>query len=128
MNPFDLLGVAGKILDKVIPDPVARANAQVELLKVHQAGQLAQIELNKTEAAHTSVFVSGWRPFIGWVCGTAFAFQFVAAPLLTWAATLYGNPVAFPSLDMGTLLTLLLGMLGLGGMRTAEKVKGVAAK
>lgn len=128
---------AGKVLDRVIPDPVAAANAKVELYKAQQAGEFAelsaqwdnakaQIGVSQVEAANASVFVSGARPFIMWVCGVGLAMQFLVAPLLTWGAALWGKTIVLPPLDMGTLLTLLLGLLGLGGMRTVEKIKGVA--
>jgi hypothetical protein len=71
------------------------------------------------------MFVAGWRPFIGWVCGAGLATQFLVGPLFTWVAALLGKPVVFPVLDLSTLVTLLIGMLGLGGMRTLEKVNGV---
>ncbi len=128
-----------KILDRVLPNPEAKAAAQLELLKLHQAGEfkemelqvqrdLAQIEINKAEAANPTVFVSGWRPFIGWVCGVGLGTQFLIAPFATWVAKLRGYDIAFPELDMGTLMTLLAGMLGLGAMRTTEKINKVAAK
>ena len=89
--------------------------------------QLAQMQadINKQEAASTSTFVAGWRPFIGWVCGSGLAMQFIVGPLTTWIAAMFHRQVVFPTLDMSTLLTLLLGMLGLGAMRTAEKLNGV---
>jgi hypothetical protein len=126
--------VIGKVLDKVIPDPAAKAAAALELVKLQQNGELAQmaaevqlaqgqLEINKIEAATDGVFKGGWRPFIGWVCGVGLATQFVVAPLATWIATLVGHSIAFPALDLGTLMTLLFGMLGLGGLRTYEKIK-----
>ncbi len=124
------LDIGGKIIDRLWPDPTQRDAAKLELLKLQQSGDLAQItgqlDINKIEAASASAFTSGWRPFIGWVCGTGLAVQFLVAPILTWAAALAGHPVVFPSLDMGTLMTLLLGMLGLSGMRTVEKLNGAA--
>lgn len=87
----------------------------------------AQTDINKVEAASNSLFVAGWRPMIGWVCGSGLAMQFIVGPFATWIATLANHPIKFPELDMGTLLTLLIGMLGLGGMRTAEKIKGVSS-
>jgi hypothetical protein len=128
---------AGKIIDKVWPDPVAAAQAKLELVKAEQAGALAELTaqwdnakaqaaVNQVEAASSSVFVSGARPFIMWVCGVGLAMQFLVSPMLTWGAALFGKTVVLPPLDMGTLLTLLLGLLGLGGMRTVEKIKGVA--
>lgn len=92
---------------------------------------IAQAEVNKSEAASGNMFVAGWRPAIGWVCALALGFQFIVAPFATWGVSIYAAhtgqhlSIPFPTLDMGTLLTLLLGMLGLGGMRTFEKVNGV---
>jgi hypothetical protein len=127
-----LLDIGGKVLDRVFPDPAQQAAAKLELMKLQQNGELAQIagqmDINKIEAGSTSLFVSGWRPGIGWICGAGFAVQFVIGPLAEWGSALSGHPVKFPPMDMGTMMPLLLGMLGLGGMRTAEKIQGVAAK
>jgi len=127
-----LLDIGGKVMDRLWPDPVQAAAAKLELFKLQQSGELAQIagqmEVNKAEAANPNVFVSGWRPFIGWVCGLGFGVQFVFGPLAEWGSALYGHPVKFPPMDTGTMMPLLLGMLGLGGLRTAEKIQGVAAK
>jgi len=137
MNFLDLLPTIAKVIDKLIPDPQAKAQAQLDLLKLQQAGEfkeldaelalkLEQIKVNALEAQSPDFFRGGWRPFVGWVCGTGLAVQFLVAPLATWAAALAGHAVAFPPLDMGTLMTLLGGLLGLGTMRTTEKIKGVA--
>lgn len=127
-----------KIVDKVIPDPAAQAEAKLKALTLLQSGELevfkvegelakGQLEVNKAEAESTDFFRGGWRPAVGWICATAFAVQFVVGPLAPWLATVAGLTVpAIPSLDMEMLLTVLLGMLGLGGFRTYEKVKGVA--
>jgi len=127
-----LFEVGSKVLDRVLPDPAQQAAAKLELMKLQQNGELAQItgqmEINKAEAASSSLFVSGWRPSVGWVCSAGFAVQFVIGPLAEWGAALAGHPVKFPQMDTGTMMPLLLGMLGLGGMRTAEKMQGVAAK
>ena len=127
-----LLDIGGKVIDRVWPDPAQQAAAKLELFKLQQSGELAQIagqmEINKVEAANPSVFVSGWRPAIGWICGAGFAVQFVVGPLAEWGSALYGHPVKFPPMDTGTMMPLLLGMLGLGGLRTAEKIQGVASK
>jgi hypothetical protein len=127
-----LLDIGSKVIDRVWPDPEKAAAAKLELFKMQQSGELAviagQLDINKVEAANPSVFVSGWRPFIGWVCGSGFAIQFVVGPLAEWGSALYGHPVKFPQMDMGTMMPLLAGMLGLGAMRTAEKINGVAAK
>lgn len=129
--------IGGKVIDRIWPDPAQAAAAKLELFKMTQTGELAalaaetdrakgQLAVNQVEAANTNIFVSGWRPFIGWVCGIGLATQFLLGPFLTWGAALVGKMAAFPTLDMGTLLTLLLGMLGLGGMRTMEKLQGKA--
>lgn len=127
-----LFEIGGKVLDRVLPDPAQQAAAKLELMKLQQNGELAQItgqmEINKVEAASSSLFVSGWRPSIGWVCGAGFAVQFVIGPLAEWGSALYGHPVKFPQMDTGTMMPLLLGMLGLGGLRTAEKLADKAAK
>ena len=122
-----LLGIGGKLIDKLIPDPAAQDAARLELLKLQQSGELAamlaQTDVNKVEAASSSVFVSGWRPAIGWVCALAMGYQYLLRPFLVAF-----NPVlAFPGLD-DNLWQLLAGMLGLGGLRTFEKVNGVASK
>ena len=84
------------------------------------------MEVNKVEAAHRTVFVAGWRPFIGWTCGSAFAMHFVLLPLLQVVAMYADFTPPTIAFDMESLLTVMLGMLGLGGMRTYEKMKGVA--
>lgn len=125
-----LLDIGGKIIDRIWPDPVAAANAKFELFKLQQSGELAaiagQLEINKVEAANSSLFVSGWRPFVGWVCGSGLVYSFIGQPVLSWASTIWSFPIP-PVLDLSVLLTVLGGLLGLGGLRTVEKVKGVAA-
>ena len=121
-----LLDIGGKLIDRIWPDPVAAANAKFELFKLQQSGELAQMagqmQINQVEAASSSVFVSGWRPFIGWVCGIGLGYQFLIFPILI------GFAPKIQQLDIGTLLTLLMGMLGLGTMRTYEKLNNVASK
>jgi hypothetical protein len=127
-----LFEIGGKVLDRVLPDPAQQAAAKLELMKLQQNGELTQIagqmEINKVEAASSSIFVSGWRPAIGWICGAGFAVQFVIGPLAEWGSSLAGHPVKFPQMDTGTMMPLLLGMLGLGGLRTAEKLQDKASK
>lgn len=131
MDPISVaLGLGSKLIDRFFPDPAQADAARLELLRLQQSGELAQItgqlDINKAEAASANPFTSGWRPFIGWTCGAGFAVQFVVGPLAEWAAALAGHPVKFPPMDVGTMMPLLLGMLGLGGLRTAEKIQGVA--
>ena len=131
------LDIGGKLIERLWPDPAQKQAAQLELLKLAQTGELAQLAadtelargqlaVNQVEAAAPDFFTRGWRPFIGWICGAGLATQFMIGPLATWAGQLMGAEIAFPTLDMGTLLTLLMGMLGLGAMRTAEKIRGAA--
>ena len=131
MNPIELLlGIGSKVIDRVFPDPAQRAAAQLELFKLQQNGELTQmagqLAINQEEAKSSNVFVSGWRPFIGWVCGTAFAINFVVGPSAVFiASAFYGKALLFPMLDLATMMPVLLGMLGLGAYRTYEKVKDV---
>ena len=125
-----LLPVANTVIDRVIPDKEAAETAkrEMQLEMVNNINDIAkaQIEVNKTEAAHRNIFVAGWRPFIGWTCGAAFAYHFVLQPILIFALAAAGITVDLPSFDMGALMTVLTGMLGLGGLRTFEKMRGTA--
>ena len=131
-----LLDAGLKILDKVLPDPGQKAQAQLELLKLQQAGEfrqmeadlqlaLAQTEVNKVEAAAPDAFRGGWRPAAGWVCVAGLAYQFLFQPLAAWSSGIQGWP-APPVLQLGDLYGLLFGMLGLGAYRSVERVKGKA--
>ncbi len=106
------------------------AHAKLELIKLQQSGDLAQIvgqlEINKAEAANPSPLTSGRRPFVGWTCGAGFAVQVVVGPVGEWLSALAGPPLKYPQMDLGTMMPLLFGMLCLGAYRTAEKPKGVA--
>jgi len=125
------------IIDKLIPDPQAAADAKLKAFELAQKGELAaldadlrlalgQMEVNKAEAT-TDVFRGGWRPFCGWVCGAGLAYTFLLKPLLPWAVGLFGVAVPLlPAIDSDALMALLFGMLGLGGMRSWEKAKGVS--
>ena len=131
-----VMPVFGKIIDRAWPDPAEAAKAQMALLQLQQSGDLArlvadtdlakgQMAVNQAEAGNPSLFVSGWRPAVGWMCAAGVGTQFLLGPVATFGVALLGKTVVFPTLDTGTLLPLLLGMLGLGGMRTFEKIKGV---
>lgn len=130
-----LLPVVGKLLDKVIPDADAANKAKAKLAEMaHDENiikqdadlqlALAQLAINQEEAK-AGPYRGGWRPFIGWVCGAAFAYNFVALPLLTWLATLASISVPPSAFDLTVMMPVLLGMLGLGGMRSFEKSKGI---
>jgi len=125
-----LIGPVTSLLDKFIPDADEKARIAHELAtmgeKHAQQLALAQIEVNKAEAASGSIFKGGWRPFIGWVCGVAFAYHFVLQPVILFAVTAYGLQIPeLPEFDMTSLMTVLGGMLGIGGLRTYEKKKGL---
>ena len=133
INPVKIVtDTIGKVLDKTLTDKNARASAQEELSKMALSGELAeiagQLEINKVEAASSSLFVSGWRPGVGWTCVLGLLYQFIVRPLLTWGSMVVGHPVVAPELDMGTLVVLLTGMLGFGGLRSFDKQGGVASK
>lgn len=117
------------VLDRVLPKKMTEAEkaaVELELMKVDWQSTLGQLEINKIEAASESLFVAGWRPFVGWTCGGSLAWAAVLRPMLEW--TLAACGVAVPPLPQlaGELTTPILGaMLGLGGMRTFEKYQGV---
>ena len=115
-----------KVLDKFVPDPEARVKAEAELRDALLKADTAQMEVNKVEAAHRTIFVAGWRPFIGWTCGSAFAMHYLLIPIMQVVAMYADFTPPVIAFDMQSLLTVMLGMLGLGGMRTYEKMKGVA--
>lgn len=125
-----LIGPISGLLDKFVEDKdqKARLAHEIATMAEKQAHELAlaQIEVNKAEAASGSIFKGGWRPFIGWTCGVAFAYHFVLQPLLVFGVTVAGVALPpLPAFDMSSLMTVLGGLLGLGGLRTFEKYKGV---
>ena len=126
-----LIGPVAGLLDKFIEDKDQKAKLAHEIATMAerhaQEQALAQIDVNKTEAASRNAFVAGWRPFIGWTCGVALAWHFVLAPFVVFAFALSGTLLPdLPVFDMDALMTVLLGMLGLGSMRSFEKIKGIA--
>jgi hypothetical protein len=120
------LDIGGKVIDRLWPDPAQRAAAQLELLKLQQSGELAQIAVNVEEAKSTSLFVSGWRPGVGWTCVMACAWNWLGLPLCRLAGEVLGHPIALAPADLTEMLPILMGMLGLGGLRTVEKLKNKA--
>jgi hypothetical protein len=135
-----LADFGGKVLDKLtayFPDQASKDAAKLEILKMQQSGELAamaaetdlakaQIAVNAVEAASGSLFVAGWRPWIGWICGVAFGYAAILEPLMRFVATvIYKYTGAFPVIDTVLTLQVLLGMLGLGVMRSWDKGKGV---
>lgn len=125
-----LIGPVTGLLDKVIEDKDEknRLAHEISTMADRHAQELAkgQLEINAAEAKHRSIFVAGWRPFIGWTCGVALAYHFVAHPFILFAVAAAGVTIPeLPKFEMDSLMTVLLGMLGLGGMRSFEKAKGL---
>jgi hypothetical protein len=132
MNPLVLgpvLELGRSMIDRFFPDKEEARKAEADFLRQAMDGELKQIigqlEVNAREAANPSVWVSGWRPFFGWVGGAAFAYVGVVKPLLAWAATIKGWPLP-PDIDTEFLWIVVSGLLGIGGLRTYEKKSGVA--
>lgn len=127
-----LIDIGGKVFDRLFPDPAQAANAKLELLKLQQNGDLAvitkQLEINAKEAQHTSLFVSGWRPSVGWVCSIAFAWNWIGLPVATFVAAYIGKTLDLAPADLSEMMPVLMGLLGLGGLRTYEKIHNVARK
>lgn len=133
MSLAAFIPVLGPLIDKLvdrIPDPNERAKEkarlEADLLAAATAQQAQQAEINKVEAAHSSIFVAGWRPFIGWCCGAGIGWAFVGQPLATWALSAFNIVAEVPQIQTDYLMELVLAMLGIGGLRTLEKFKGVA--
>lgn len=139
MNPLlldGLFGLAGKVFDKIFPNPQQAAEAKLKLFEMQQSGELkvleaetqlalGQLKVNEVEAVSDSLFKSGWRPAVGWTCVLGLFYQFVIHPFATFFLAWYEVKAVLPILNMDTLMTLLFGLLGLGAYRTAEKLKGV---
>lgn len=140
MNPLllgNLFDLAGKVFDRIFPDPKQANEAKLELFKLQQAGELkvlesetqlamGQMDINKIEAGSDSFFKSGWRPAVGWTCVFGLVYQFVFEPLAVFTLGVMEIKAPMPSLNLDTLMTLLFALLGLGGYRTVEKLKGVS--
>jgi len=138
---LDLVSIGSKLLDRILPDRAQADAAKLQLLQLQQTGELetlkvesglasAQASVNQAEAGSSSLFVAGWRPFVGWVCGAALAYSFIVQPFIQFLVVLFKVNFDYkllPILDWGMLGQLLFGMLGLAGMRSWEKIKGVSS-
>ena len=144
MNPLfigPILEIGKGIINRLFPDPAAAAAAQLELLRMQQSGELAQlaaetdlakaqVAVNIEEAKHASVFIAGWRPAVGWCCAAAFAYSYVLLPFAQFLVFTFGTTEMAaqlklaPALELSEMLPVLFGMLGLGSLRTVEKIKG----
>ena len=124
-----LIGPVAGLLDKFVEDKdqknkLAHEIATMAEKQAHESN-MAQVEVNKAEASHRSIFVSGWRPFCGWICAVALLYHFVMLPCILFFAAWFNVTLPVPEFDMGSLMTVLMGMLGLGGLRSFEKSKGL---
>ena len=129
------LEVGNKLIDHFFPDATKQAEARQKLLELQQTGALAQLtsdtslaqaqaDIDKIEASSTNMFIAGWRPFIGWSCGIAFVYASIIDPVARFIALTMAYKGQFPVMDTSITLQVLLGLLGLGAMRTMEKIKG----
>lgn len=117
--------LASNVIDKIWPD---KGEAERQQLAATVAIIQGQLKVNEAEAANPSIFTSGWRPFIGWVCGSALVYHYIARPLLPWVLAVLGvTAPTLPGLDMGDLFTVLGTMLGMGSLRSFDKKNGVAS-
>jgi hypothetical protein len=130
VNPLilgPLFEVGRTLIDRFLPDPEKKREAEMELVRMAADGELkqviAQLEINAREATHPSVWVAGWRPFFGWAGGAGFIYATILQPLIAWGAAIKGWP-APPVLNIDLLWVVITGMLGIGGLRTFEKTKG----
>jgi hypothetical protein len=126
-----ILPAVTDVIGRFLPeDKEAKAKAEREIeaqLTTHLAKiDLAQLDINKTEAAHRSIFVAGWRPFIGWSCGVALSWTYVVMPIAQFVLAQTGHLVDLPAMNMSEMMPVLMGMLGLGGLRSFEKYKKVS--
>lgn len=128
---LDLTGIgavadlANNLVSRFFPDKSEAERAQISLMLATITGQM---DTNKIEAANPNVFVSGWRPFVGWVCGAACAWNWIGLPVAKACAALIGHPLVIEPADLSQMFPLLMGLLGMGALRTYEKINGVAAK
>lgn len=135
-----VLNIGESLITRLFPDPNAQAEQRLALTKLAQEGDLAklnahvqlmmgQLEINKAEAQHKSIFVAGWRPAVGWVCVSIMAFNYIGVYLLEYANAFMDVPVDVPErFDMSELWPVLMGLLGLGGMRSFDKLKGTSTE
>jgi hypothetical protein len=119
----EVAGVVGSVIDRIWPNKTEQEKQEMQAAMLVVQGQL---DVNKAEASSSSVFVAGWRPFIGWVCGGACAWNWIGLPIAKAGLALAGVTLDLAPADLTEMLPVLMGMLGLGALRTFEKTKGVA--
>lgn len=123
-----LAPILDKVLGAVLPDPEARAKAITNIFGELSKADLGQMEINREEAKSSSIFVAGWRPFIGWVCGAALFYSYILVPITLYVGFVIGKPLPKPPVLDANLWELMFGMLGMGALRTYEKIQKVAGK
>lgn len=132
-----ILGLGTALIDRIFPDKAKADEAKLRLLELQQQGALAELQattslalkqgdINVEEAKNPNFFVSGWRPFVGWTCGLGFFAKFLGGPLVFVISQFFGIHIELPPIDLSEMLPLLAGMLGLGALRTYERVNGKA--
>lgn len=121
---IDAVSAVGNAVDQLFTSDEERAQAAFLMEKLRQKPQILQAEINRVEAAHRSLFVAGWRPFIGWVCGAGFLWAFLLHPLFEWGIALNGLDVVAPDIVTDNMMELVLALLGLGTLRSIEKMTG----
>jgi hypothetical protein len=122
---LDLAGKVADLVGRFIPDPTKQAEAALAIQQLAAQERSAQVDVNKAEAANSNMFVAGWRPFIGWVCGSACAWNWIGLKMALFVAALFGSQLSLQPANLEEMMPVLLGLLGLGGLRTYEKVQGV---
>lgn len=118
----EVADLASTVVNKIWPDKTAEEQQEIAAAAALIQGQL---NIDNTEAANQNTFVAGWRPFIGWICGSGLAWNYIGIPVVGAIMIIVGHPVVIPQADLSEMMPILIGMLGLGGMRTYEKVNGV---
>ncbi|MBL4894738.1 MAG: hypothetical protein JKY59_07725 [Emcibacter sp.] len=121
---IDAVSAVGNVVDQLFTSDEERAQAALLMEKLRQKPQLLQAEINRVEASHRSLFVAGWRPFIGWVCGVGFLWAFLLHPLFEWIVAVRGLEVVAPGIVTDNMMELVLALLGLGTLRSVEKIAG----
>lgn len=126
-----VINLGSTLIDRLIPDKAQNDAAKAQLAAMTVAGEfqnsIAQLQVDQAEAGHASIFVAGWRPFVGWACGSAFVYAFILQPLIQTGLVVFHrsfDPALLPKLDMAEMMPVLLGMLGLGAMRSYDKSNG----
>ncbi|VAX07341.1 hypothetical protein MNBD_ALPHA03-1861 [hydrothermal vent metagenome] len=121
---IDAVSAVGNVVDQLFTSDEEKAQAAILMAKIRQKPQLLQAEINRIEAGHRSLFVAGWRPFIGWVCGFGFLWAFLLHPLFEWIVVLRGLDISAPGIVTDNMMELVLALLGLGTLRSVEKMTG----